>query len=133
MGERVVHPGGREEIWRWTTGYGSNPRRVVATSAAVIVGCALLYPLTGGIQETAGGATITYTIEDPEAVPEQYLLFVFFKSLYFSTVTFATLGYGDIQPVGTVARAIAGSEALLGQLLLALFVFVLTRTVTWSE
>ena len=122
-----------EEVWRWTTGYGSNPRRVVATSAAVIVGCALLYPLTGGIQETAGGATITYAVEDPATAPERFLLLVFFKSLYFSTVTFATLGYGDIQPVGTVARAVAGTEALLGQLLLALFVFVLTRTVTWSE
>lgn len=54
-----------------------------------------------------------------------------FKSLYFSVVTFATLGYGDIQPIGTVARFLAGIEALLGALLAALLVFVLTRIVTW--
>ena len=122
-----------EEGWRWTTGYGSNPWQVVTTSVVLILLCAVLYPLTGGIQEAAAGEVITYSVENPETAPVQYLLLVFFKSLYFSTVTFATLGYGDIQPVGTVARAIAGTEALLGQLLVALLVFVLTRNVTWTE
>ena len=37
------------EAWRWTTGYGSNPWRVMATSAVVIVLCAILYPITGQI------------------------------------------------------------------------------------
>ena len=48
-------------------------------------------------------------------------------------MTFATLGFGDIQPVFIPARIVAGVEALLGQLLMALLVFVLTRNVTWSE
>ncbi|MFC4550649.1 MULTISPECIES: pentapeptide repeat-containing protein [Halorussus] len=122
-----------EEGWRWTTGYGSSPWQVVTTSAMVILVCAVLYPLTGGIQEAADQRVITYTIENPDTAPGWYLGLVLFKSLYFSTVTFATLGYGDIQPVGTVARAIAGVEALTGQLLVALLVFVLTRNVTWSE
>lgn len=121
------------EAWRWTTEYGTSPWRVVATSAVVIVLCAVLYPLTGGIQEVADERTITYSIDDPESTPRWFLLLVLFKSLYFSTVTFATLGYGDIQPVGAVARVIAGVEALTGQLLVALLVFVLTRIVTWSE
>jgi len=121
------------EAWRWTTRYGTSPWRVVATSAAVIVVCAVLYPLTGGIQESAAERTITYTLDNPASAPRWFLVLVFFKSLYFSTVTFATLGYGDIQPVGSVARALAGVEALAGQLLVALLVFVLTRIVTWSE
>jgi len=121
------------EAWRWTTRYGTSPWRVVATSGAVIAVCAMLYPLTGGIQESTAERTITYSIEDPESAPRWLLVLVFFKSLYFSTVTFATLGYGDIQPVGSVARALAGLEALAGQLLVALLVFVLTRIVTWSE
>jgi hypothetical protein len=33
--------------------------------------------------------------------------------LYFSVVTWTTLGYGDIRPVG-FARFIAGSEAIVG-------------------
>ena len=124
-----------KEAWRWTTGYGSNPWRVIGTSAAVIVTCAVFYPLVGGIQETVeqSGATITYIVEDPDINQWRFLLSVFGKSLYFSTVTFATLGYGDIQPVIAPARFLAGIESLLGQLLMALLVFVLTRNVTWSE
>jgi hypothetical protein len=124
-----------KEAWRWTTGYGSTPWRVIVTSALVIVVCAVLYPVTGGIQETVEqtGTPIQYIVEDPEASEWKWLLYVFGKSLYFSTVTFATLGFGDIQPLATVARALAGIEALLGQLLMALLVFVLTRNVTWSE
>jgi hypothetical protein len=38
---------------------------------------------------------------------------------YFSFVTLATLGYGDIVPVGEMARRVAVIEALLGQVFLA--------------
>lgn len=54
-----------------------------------------------------------------------------FESRYFSVVTFATLGYGDIQPIGTSARVVAGVETILGSLSTALLVFVLARLVTW--
>lgn len=116
---------------RWATGYGMSPWRVLAVSAAVIVLSALLYPLTGGIQETAtAGETNTWTLENPEDAPAYFVFFVFAKSLYFSTITFSTLGYGDIRPIGSVARAIAGVESVLGSLLMALLVFVLTRRIS---
>ncbi len=35
------------------------------------------------------------------------------SNLYYSTVTFTTLGYGDFQPVPRM-RAVAGIEALIG-------------------
>lgn len=119
------------ELSRWVARYGSSPYRVLLTSAVVIVGFAFLFPLTGGIQETQGSQTITYTLENPENAPQWWIGRVLFKSLYFSVVTFATLGYGDIQPIGTSARFLAGLEALLGALLAALLVFVLARIVTW--
>lgn len=124
-----------QETWRWTTGYGANPWRVIATAGVVIVVCAVLYPLLGGLQETIEqtGVTITYSVQNPEVGQWKHLLNVFGKSLYFSMVTFATLGYGDVQPVVNSARFVAATEALLGQLLMALLVFVLTRNVTWSE
>ena len=121
----------RLEGSRWIMRYGSSPWRVLATSAILMVLCAVLYPLTGGIQEVSLDREITYTLEDPQTAPVWLLAEVFFKSLYFSAVTFATLGYGDIQPVGTWARAIAGLESLLGSLLMALLVFVLTRQMRW--
>ena len=42
--------------------------------------------------------------------------------MYFSFVTLATLGYGDIAPVHPVARSLAVAEALTGQLYLAILI-----------
>jgi hypothetical protein len=42
--------------------------------------------------------------------------------LYFSFVTLTTLGYGDVSPASDMARMFAVSEALIGQLYLAIFV-----------
>jgi len=40
------------------------------------------------------------------------------KYLYFSVITLSTVGYGDISPASNAARAVAMSEALVGQLYL---------------
>ena len=48
-----------------------------------------------------------------------------FGLLYFSYVTLATLGYGDIVPVGQVARSVAMVEALMGQIFLVTLVAAL--------
>ena len=119
------------ELSRWVMRYGSSPYRILIISLLVIVVGALLYPVTGGIQEIQGEQVITYTIEDPQNAPRWWIGQVLFKSLYFSVVTFATLGYGDIQPIGQWARLLAGVETILGSLLSALLVFVLARIVTW--
>ena len=42
--------------------------------------------------------------------------------MYFSFVTLATLGYGDIAPVHPVARSLAVAEAITGQLYLAILI-----------
>lgn len=42
--------------------------------------------------------------------------------MYFSFVTLATLGYGDIVPRSDVARSLAIIEAVAGQLYLAVMV-----------
>lgn len=41
---------------------------------------------------------------------------------YFSYVTLSTLGYGDISPITRLTRTLAWSEALLGQIYLAILV-----------
>lgn len=119
------------ELSRWVTLYGSSPYRILVASFIVIVTSAIIYPLTGGIQEVNGGEPITYTISNPQEAPKWWISRVLFKSLYFSVVTFATLGFGDIQPIGAAARMMAGVETILGSLLTALLVFVLARIVTW--
>ena len=119
------------EASRWVMRYGESPYRVLLTALVVIIVAAVVYPLTGGIQEIQAGQPVTYSIEDPDGTPWWWLANVLFKSFYFSVVTFATLGLGDIQPIGTFARLIAGIESILGSLLAALLVFVLARIVTW--
>lgn len=52
------------------------------------------------------------------------------KSFHFSMVTFATVGYGDLQPVGW-AQTVATVESFTGGLLMAFLVFVLGRQLTW--
>jgi hypothetical protein len=44
------------------------------------------------------------------------------KAVYFSFVTLATLGYGDIVPAASAARALAVLEAMFGQLYLAVLI-----------
>ena len=41
---------------------------------------------------------------------------------YFSFVTLATLGYGEISPVGDMARTLAVMEAVVGQMFVAVFI-----------
>lgn len=121
----------RWELSRWVMRYGSSPYRILLTSLIVIVIAAVLYPLTGGVEEVVGDRTTTFAFESPEDASRWWITTVLFKSFYFSVVTFATLGYGDIRPVGEFARLIAGVESILGALLAALLVFVLARNVTW--
>jgi len=44
----------------------------------------------------------------------------FGDAIYYSIVTITTLGYGEITPVSPIARMLASSEALLGQLYVAI-------------
>ena len=89
-------------------GYGERPARAVIFAAVVVLVYACVYnslTLVGPGGEIHGS---------------------FFESLYFSTVTFTTLGYGDLRPHGW-ARAVAASEAILGAFVMALFIFVFCR------
>ncbi len=45
-----------------------------------------------------------------------------FLAIYYSVVTMTTLGYGDIVPRSSLAKTLAASEALTGQLYLAVLV-----------
>jgi len=116
-----------EAALRWTTngfldavaGYGERPQRTLALSLAVVVGSALAYPVTGGL--VAGTETVRYASHGPLAALD---------GLYFSVVTFATLGLGDVHPAGDVGRIIAATEGLAGAFLTAVFVFSLGRRVT---
>jgi voltage-gated potassium channel len=65
-----------------------------------------------------------YTIMDRFSVEPNFLIhgqpqkLTFTEGLYFSLVTFATVGYGDVSPLSGAVRIIAAIEIVLGVLLL---------------
>jgi len=100
-------------------GFGERPQQVllnafssilVFTGAYWISGSA--YWISGSVEETVGSSSVTVT--DP------------LDLWYFSVVTFTTLGYGDLHPVGG-ARVFAEVEAVMGLVMAALFVLALAR------
>lgn len=112
--------------YQWAMQYGENPVRVILWSAVVIGLSTLLYPIWGlrVTKPSVVDGMITYTSFNGD------FLYLIGKSFYFSVITFTTLGYGDIHPVGW-AELLATLESIAGALLMALYVFVLGRRATW--
>lgn len=103
-------------------GYGEEPLRVVIFSNVIIFAFAILYFFAGVL---FSGDLLVYQYDagfDQNCV-------TFFNSLYFSVVTFTTLGYGDLTPLG-LSRFFAACEALIGSFTLALFVVVFVKKMT---
>lgn len=103
-------------------GYGEKPLRVVTFSCTLIIGFALIYFYLG-ISDS--GNIITYS---SESLFNENLL-NFGRCLYFSIVTFTTLGYGDLIPLG-ITRPFAAMEAFSGSFTIALFVVVFVKKMT---
>jgi len=103
---------------RLPTAYGGSIGRLFVTWATLILGFALLYALLGfaGLQPlvrvTASGQLDAASLGD---------------ALYFSVVTFTTLGYGDVRPSQGLASGLAATEAVLGGIVIALTVLVIGR------
>ncbi|MBE4589205.1 ion channel [Vibrio navarrensis] len=101
-------------------GYGEDPLRVVLFSIFLILACASAYFFL----DTTSANPIYADMRG-----WKFYLFEFLNAVYFSVVTFTTLGYGDISPVG-MARFIAALEAFLGSFTMALFVVVFVKKMT---
>jgi len=108
----------RASTARATLLFGESPWRVIGASLSVILLFGMLYPL-GGLRDPDSGEVIKPTSmgEWLATVPD---------GIYFSTLTFTTLGFGDFQPVSW-GKWLATIETALGATLLALLVFVLGR------
>ncbi len=99
---------------RFLFGYGERPTRVLTASALIIVVCAFFYYSQPGL--------LIYRDQGPVADAS------FLQGLYFSMITFTTLGYGDLYPAPEpLCRVVAMSEAVIGGFLMALFVVCLAK------
>lgn len=103
-------------------GYGESPVNVILFSLMLIFICAVLFFLFG-IQSAEGHIQLSFEHSLWQNIND------FFSAIYFSVVTFTTLGYGDIQPVG-LSRLVATIEAFIGSFALALYVVVFVQKTT---
>ena len=127
--------------WLWSCflnmiyGYGERPCNVIKTAVAIIIIFALSFSFIGlgnpEIIELKGTAIHQNSGNIVDLVSKGLLknnvIRNFPDSLYFSTITFTTLGYGDFRPLEGWGRILAGSEAFIGAFMMALFVYTFAR------
>ena len=98
------------KIFNMLCGYGEKPLYAVRASAVIVIFFSIIF----------------YVFKWIQSYPMEKLHFLDY--LYFSIVTFTTLGYGDIRPMAaSLARIFAGMEAFIGAFMIALFVWTLAR------
>ena len=100
-------------------GYGEEPLRIIGFTLMLIFIYSLFYLLSG---LSYGGEIIRINLSASFMDNVGHFL----DALYFSVVTFTTLGYGDITPQG-FSRFLASTEALIGSFTLALFVVMFVK------
>lgn len=99
-----------------TCKYGTSWKRVMRGSFFTILAFSVIYWIGGRVLESE--AFVTAAGEAPA--------FGFLNYFYYSILTFVTLGYGDLRPVGPM-KLFSSIEALLGVIFIVLIVVVIAR------
>lgn len=98
---------------KWLSNYGESPLYVAGWAILVILISAIIYYWFGIYSSHL-----------------ESVIYDFPKSLYYSVVTFTTLGYGDFSPFGTYTRIFSAIEAVSGLLLTSFFLVSIYRKYT---
>lgn len=118
------------ELYKWICGYGERPVRVVGASLVIILLGAVLFLFCGveRFDENTYATGKLYAIQYPFSISgiKSVSLTDFGYCTYYSVITFTTLGYGDIHPLG-YSHFFAAIESFVGAFFIALFVVVFTR------
>jgi hypothetical protein len=101
--------------------YGERPSLIARWSLIIISIFAFIYCITDVYFDSIDGISFMQWGRWEN-------VYIIFYYLYFSIVTFTTLGYGDVAPTGGM-RFVAACEAVIGALLIAYFVVSLARKV----
>ena len=125
-------------IYKWLLGYGVYARRVVVTAVGLIFFFAFLYwlisafwPDWGHVQYDKENFILPWAAErpvrpTPDCPVHAGTWAALRQSLYFSVITFTTVGYGDYSAAGNM-QYLAALEAFLGAALIATLIAVMAR------
>lgn len=95
-------------------GYGEKPWHILGWSIFTIIVFGIVYRIIPAIG--SGLKDIETTIN-------------FWRSLYFSAITFTTVGFGDFHPINDLSRILVVIEAALGLFCYSLFIFTFGRRI----
>ncbi len=131
MKTKKINPAKRAWLtaWKYTSNYGENPLWFVGWVVAIVLFFAIIYmpimpdwwpPIT--FKE--------YPYHDWNSGIVDGALFNIVTSIYFSIVTFATLGFGDISPISITGKIATISEVLLGYAIFGILITMVARKMT---
>ena len=126
-------------VLRGMLGYGVRVRNVLGSSAAWMVVFALIYWTSTSSASYVGWIEVddrnyVQVLRQEPRPPDRRAwdhwsrckLAEFRDSMYYSVITFTTVGYGDFRPQGRL-RGVAACEALLGAIMIALVTVIFAR------
>lgn len=106
------------------TRHGESLQRLLISTSVLIVAFGIVYPFVGGVADGGIVYQISLQTEPMEGIVQPII-----RGLYFSAITFTTIGYANVAPHGLGSRLLVAVESLIGAILIALFVYVLGRRV----
>lgn len=109
-------------VMQVTCGYGNRLPRIAALTFLLPALFGLVYALGGPFLTQAGSVFTPGAVG--KTTPE-----VLFDSVYYSYISFSTVGYGDVNPLGVGAKVLAASQGMLNGLLFTLLTFTLFKRV----
>ena len=115
----------KSTIYWLLCGYGERPTYALITSLEIIFVFAVIYMFTG---LSINGATVNYMEAFSYGLAERNVITDFMSSLYFSMVTFTTVGYGDITPLN-LSIFLSGVEMFLGLTMMGIWTATLARKI----
>ena len=107
--------------------HAEDPWRLAGIMAVVILAFALAHGYCG-IKDSSGDYVVGPGLEI--VWPSWAALSRFGQALYFSVITFTSLGYGDVRPADGWSQSVTCFEVALGVILIALFVGCIIRKVS---
>ncbi|MFB6114655.1 MAG: pentapeptide repeat-containing protein [Candidatus Nanohalobium sp.] len=107
---------------QYTCGYANKVPRIFGTMAFFTTLYGVLYTLGGPLKTGAG---VVWNSSNPGKI--------LFDGIYYSGVTFTTIGYGGIGPHGWAAKLLAVSEGYLSAILFTLLTVTLLRSAIGSS